>query len=81
MAKATFTKDSSEFRWFGDFWKLVQKYWNPEDKPEYWEEAYKDFDKLYTSYGKDTKLSRFSHIMTIALMNFLEGECKIAEKR
>ena len=37
MASKRFDKDSEEFKFFADFWKMVQAYYVPEDSDEYWD--------------------------------------------
>ncbi len=76
MASVKFSKDSAEFSWFGDFWKTVQKYWNPENG-DYWKEAYEDLSSLYDKYAENPKLARFGKKMTLAYLEFLEGESRI----
>lgn len=74
MASARFEKGSKEFRWFGDFWQIVQKYWNPEDSDFYWDGVTKDINQLYEKYKSDEKLERFTKKMAIAYEEFLVEE-------
>lgn len=55
-----FEKNSSEFRMFGDFWKLCQSVWNVEDDDDYWEKVVRwtgVFSKRYESIGLAEKLA------------------------
>ena len=45
-----FTKESRERAMFGEFWELCQRYWIPEESPEYWKALTKDVDKFYEKY-------------------------------
>lgn len=45
-----FTKESKEREMFGAFWDMCQKYWIPEESPEYWKALTKDVDKFYEKY-------------------------------
>lgn len=77
MAGTTFKKDSKEFQWFTDFWKIVQKFWSPEkDNPEYWEELLAFAGAMCKKYASDDKLRHFSLKMMIALANFLDEEAR-----
>ncbi len=82
MASIKFKKDSAEFKWFGEFWKIVQKYWLPEKNDlHFFENAFEDLSKMYDKYNGNTKLDRFSRVMILAFMNFLDGEAKIENKK
>ena len=50
MASEKFTKDSEEFKFFGEFWQLAQKYYVTEDSDEYWENLIKDCVALEKKY-------------------------------
>jgi len=60
MASKRFSKDSREFQFFGEFWKLAQKYYVPEESDEYWDNLIKDCSSLCNKY-KDTF---FLHMIT-----------------
>lgn len=78
MASKRFEKDSMEFKWFGQFWTLVQNYWNVEDKDEYWEDVIEKMNLLGDAYKDgDKKLHRFSVKMSSAFLSFLEEEWKL----
>ena len=76
MAEKNFTNGSSEFNWFGAFWKFAQKWWEPEkENDNYWDslvEASERFNKDYKAAGD--KLYRFSKTMSVAYLEFLEYE-------
>ena len=54
MGGVKFEKGSQEFQFFAEFWGMVQKYYIPEDKDEYWESLDKDANDLANKY--DDKL-------------------------
>ena len=53
MASTKFSKESREFKLFGDFYTVIQKYYIPEDSAEYWASMIDDADKLSTKYLDD----------------------------
>ena len=69
MAAVRFQKGSEEWMMFGDLYKLMQDYWEPEDTDEYWlslSAAVRDFhDKYQTEIAKE---------LALAVMNGIEGE-------
>ena len=48
----SFGKDTNEFKFFMDYWKLIQEYAEPEPDDKFWESATRDFTKLYEKYQK-----------------------------
>lgn len=56
MAGVKFEKGSKEWDMFMDFWKLCQKYWEPEETEEYWYSLVDDINSFYqkhnTSFAK-----------------------------
>lgn len=81
MASKKFEKGSREFEWFGDFWTMVQRFWNQEDNDQYWENLTTYAEEFYQKYSQDGKLERFSKALTVAFIEFLEGEWKIDRQK
>lgn len=54
MAAKRFEKGSEEWNMFMDFWKLCQKYWEPDETEEYWESLAKDgfYEKYNTPFSR-----------------------------
>ena len=46
MAEVKFSKGSEEFVLFGEFYKLCQKHWKPEENQKYWDDLKEAVDKL-----------------------------------
>ena len=82
MASKKFEKGSMEFQWFGQFWMLVQNYWEQEGENEkYWEDVIEKMNLLVDAYKVgDQKLWRFSKTMAVAFLSFLENEYKLEKK-
>lgn len=61
MASQRFEKGSEMFFMFQDYWKLVQKFYIPEDNDQYWadfHESVNDFYRRYhTEYAKSLATS------------------------
>lgn len=76
MANAKFEKGSKEFSWFGDFWRIVQKYWIPEDSDCYWDGVTTDINKLYEKYKSNDKMERFTKAIGVRFIEFLEEESR-----
>lgn len=45
-----FGKDTDEFKFFMEYWQLVQKYAEPDPDDKFWESAIKEFTSLYEKY-------------------------------
>ena len=58
MAEVKFAKGSEEWQMFMDFWALCQKYWEPEDSDEWWEETLREIDVFAKKYGSIESLRR-----------------------
>lgn len=50
MAGKKFAKDSEEFRFFAEFWQMVQKYYLPDQSDEYWDAVLHDAASLGKKY-------------------------------
>jgi len=50
-----FTKDSAEFKMFGDFFNLCKEFWGVEESREYWESIVNKTDEFIKKYETDTK--------------------------
>ena len=71
MAAVRFQKGSEEWMMFGDLYKLMQDYWEPEETDEYWlslSASVRDFhDKYQTEIARE---------LALAVMNGIEREWK-----
>lgn len=77
MAEVKFAKGSEEWQMFMDYWALCQKYWEPEETDEWWEEALGKIDELSKKYGSTV----FIRGLCMALVNELEVKHVSAKKR
>ena len=76
MAEVKFIKGSEEWQMFMDYWALCQKYWEPEETDEWWEEALGKIDELSKKYGSTV----FIRGLCMALVNELEVK-HVSEKK
>ena len=76
MAEVKFSKGSEEWQMFMDYWALCQKYWEPEESDEWWEEALEKIDELSKKYGSTV----FIRGLCMALVNELEVK-HVSEKK
>lgn len=76
MAEVKFAKGSEEWQMFMDYWALCQKYWEPEESDEWWEEALGKIDELSKKYGSTV----FIRGLCMALVNELELKAKSRKK-
>lgn len=67
MAEKRFVKGSEEWQLFMDYWSLCQKYWEPENKDVYWENAVKNTDEFYKKYNTE-----FARTLALCLIDELE---------
>ena len=67
MTGIKFEKGSKEFAFFAEFWKMVQKYYIPEDTDSYWDELIAEAAQLKKKYD-----GRFYHYMIQGFMNYAE---------
>lgn len=77
MAEVKFSKGSEEWQMFMDYWALCQKYWEPEETDEWWEEALGKIDELSKKYGSTV----FIRGLCMALVNEMEVKHVSAKKR
>lgn len=70
MAKKNFVKGSEKWQMFMDYWALCQKYWEPEETDEWWDEALREIDNLAKKYDSTV----FVRGLCMALINKLEVE-------
>lgn len=71
MAAVKFPKGSEEWVMFGDLYKLMQDFWEPEETDEYWlslSAAVRDFHNKY-----QTEIARE---LALAVLNGIEKEWK-----
>lgn len=69
MASKKFDKESSEWKMFADYWKLCQKYWEPEDDDDYWDDVLRSADDFIKIHNCE-----FAKMLSITLINYLEKE-------
>ena len=50
MGSVKFEKGSQEFLFFSEFWQMVQKYYEPDDTDEYWENLDDHANNLANKY-------------------------------
>lgn len=67
MTGIKFEKGSKEFAFFAEFWKMVQKYYIPEDTDSYWDELIAEAAQLKKKYD-----GRFYHYMIQGFMSYAE---------
>lgn len=67
MAAQRFDRGSKEFAMFMDFWAICQKYWIPDDSPNYWDDAVQECRSFSEKYG-----TGFASRLSIALIRDLE---------
>ena len=70
--KVEFKKNDKEYKMFTAFWILCQKYWEPEEDPDYWTKLEEDT----IAFNKDFKDIRLSSFLGVALWNYLENKIK-----
>lgn len=75
MAEVKFTKGSEEWIMFNEYFKLCQKYWEPENNDEYWDSLITETDVFYEKYKTD-----FSRSLAMALVNEAERKNNIGKK-
>lgn len=76
MASKRFEKGTTEFQWFGDFWSMVQQYWIPEDKDEYWESLIAAISEFSNKYKQEPEIVLFTTYMIKAVQDFLTSKMK-----
>lgn len=65
MAEQKFVKGTDEYDMFNDFWKLCQRFWIPENKPEYWQklhDAAVSFGNTHGTFAKTLALAYISEM-------------------
>lgn len=75
MAAVRFQKGSEEWMMFGDLYKLMQNYWEPEEADEYWTllaNATKEFHNKY-----QTEISKE---LALAIVSAMEKKWKAKER-
>lgn len=50
MASKKIASGSEEFMMFNEFWKLYQKYYEPEDNDQYWDDLISDINEFHAKY-------------------------------
>ena len=74
MASVRFDRTSDEFRFFTEFWQMVQKYYLPDDSAEYWEPLLTDAAILGKKYD-----GIFYRNIIQGFLNYAEEYCKEKE--
>ena len=74
MASKRFEKCSEEWSMFREYWALCQRFWEPEDNDEYWEQVVNATDDFYNKYKANNEI--FSKKITLALVDTLEEKLK-----
>lgn len=72
MASVKFPKGSEEWTMFMDFWGLCQKYWQPEEPDEWWDEALGACNDFAQKYGNNG----FPRGLVMALVRKLEEDVR-----
>lgn len=74
MASKKLEKGSAEWQFFQDFWRFRQKYYEPEEPDEWFEEMTNKSSVLYEKY-KDTDFSDFAKALIIAHIDDVDKRC------
>ena len=76
MAEVKFIKGSEEWQMFMDYWALCQKYWEPEDSDEWWEEVLHEIDVFAKKYVSTV----FVRGLCMAFVDELEAKHKSSKR-
>ena len=76
MAEVKFVKGSEEWQMFMDYWALCQKYWEPEDSDEWWEEVLHEIDVFAKKYVSTV----FVRGLCMAFVDELEAKHKSSKR-
>lgn len=74
MASKRFEKGSEEWLMFREFWGICQKFWEPEDNDEYWEQAIDATNDFYKKYKENNEI--FAKKIILAFIDTLEEKSK-----
>ncbi len=74
MASKKLEKGSAEWNMFGDFWKLCQKHWIPEDNDEYVQAMLDDVSKFNKKYRETNE--EFALQLSLACIFALQERAK-----
>lgn len=72
-----FAKNSQERQLFADFYKMCEKFWEPENTDEYWTEVSKAADWFIQKYGKVHPIAKE---MTVAFVCGLDEKFRREKK-
>ena len=75
MKNNKFSKNSIEWRMFGDIYQLVERYWIPEDSDEYWQAVVDSIDKISDKYN-ETSAQLFVNMFLSTFTAYLETKLK-----
>lgn len=76
MASKKFQKGFEEWLMFMDYWQLCQRFWEPEEQDEYWDDVAKETNLFYEKYNH---VGLAEHI-TLALLDYLEERSRNGKK-
>lgn len=68
----TFGKDSDEWKFFGEFWKMIQAYYVPDKSDEYWDSLIEQANQLFNKY----KGNLFIYKMIKAFLDYADRALK-----
>lgn len=75
MASKKLEKGSDEWQFFQDFWKFRQKYYDPEDKDEWFNELINEATLLSKKY-ENTEFGEFARQLLIVHIDDVDRRCK-----
>lgn len=74
IVKKNIEKGSEEWQFFQDFWRFRQKYYEPEERDEWFEEIVAESTKLYAKY-QNTDFKDFAKALIIAHIDDVDRRC------
>ena len=75
MGSAKFTKESCEFKVFGDIWNLFRNNFVVEDTEVYWEKVIEEADEVTDKYV-GTDAYELASIMVMSVLEYLDKKSK-----
>lgn len=74
MASKRFEKGSEEWAMFREYWALCQRFWEPEDNDEYWEQVIDSTNDFYKKYRENNEI--FAKEIVLALVDALDKKSR-----
>lgn len=74
MASKKFEEGSEEWKMFREYWFLCQKFWEPEDNDEYWDQVVEATNEFHEKYK--AKNDVFAIKIAIAFVDTIEEKLK-----